>query len=602
MASPHCPENHDLLPMILGDEVPEALRRHVAACGACRVRVERLRVEISAVHDAAAELTGAAGFGSPKVEPQGETASMPTTTELSEGSVTRQGTSEPTTPRPESIGRYRIIGELDSGGQALVYRAVHPTLPRDLAIKIAHEQSPIDRSLLKGDAEILCSLDHPNLVRVHDLDMHEGRPFVVMELVRGRNLQQVADQALPSRRQAAAWVAEMARALAYVHRCGVVHQDIKPKNILIDESGRPRLIDFGVARWRDAWSDSHAGPSGGTLAFMAPEQARGESEHVGAPSDIFGLGGVFYFLLTGQAPFGGKTRNEQWRRASRCDFDRAALRANKVPSGLERIILKSMAADPKDRFASADDMASALDGFLHRPRRLAIQAAALLLAASGVVVWSWWPREAPASNAKNAAPSIAGPSSIGELRIESLHVALHPRAKDDPAGMVGIDVFAGRLSQDARIQARLSVPGYCYLLALNPDGLTQLCYPEKPETAPSKATTIDFPPDSGTGFGLTDGVGTQVFVLVASANPFPPYAEWSKALGPLPWKPAATEIVWRYDGGNFESDRERGDVRPLADLPAPLDATCRALRSAPGVEAIRAVAFPVKVRKEGKSK
>ncbi len=97
-------------------------------------------------------------------------------------------------PRPESIGRYRIVGELDSGGQAAVYRAVHPTLPRDLAIKIAHEPTEIDRSLLRGDAEILCELDHPNLVRVHDLDVHDGRPFVAMEFVRGRNLHQVAEQ------------------------------------------------------------------------------------------------------------------------------------------------------------------------------------------------------------------------------------------------------------------------------------------------------------------------------------------------------------------------------------------------------------------------
>jgi len=588
--------------MILGEEVPDALRRHVAACGACRVRVERLRAEVSAVHQAAAELPGGAGAGSPTVEPPAETTNMPTTTEPVEGSSTSPVETEPSTPRPESIGRYRIVGELDSGGQALVYRAVHPTLPRDLAIKIAHEPSSIDRSLLKGDAEILCSLDHPNLVRVHDLDVHEGRPFVVMEFVRGRNLQQVADQSLPSPHQAAVWTAVIARALAYVHRCGVVHQDIKPKNILIDESGRPRLIDFGVARWRHAWSDSQSGPSGGTLAFMAPEQARGESEHVGAPSDMFGLGGVLYLLLTGQAPFGGKTQNEQWRRASRCDFDRGALRAKKVPRGLARIVLKAMSAEPKDRFASADDMAIALDRFLHRPRRLAIQAGALLLAAAAVVLWSWWPREAPVSKAKKAAPSVAGNSSTGALRIESLQVALHRRLKDDPSGMIGSDVFAGRLSQDARIQARLSVPGYCYLLALNPDGKTQLCYPEKPEAAPPRATTIDFPPDAGTGFGLTDGVGTQVFVLVASANPLPPYAEWSKALGALPWKPGETEVVWRYDGGNFESDRERGDIRPLADLPPPLEAACRALGSAPGVEAIRAVAFPVRPRREGKSK
>ncbi len=603
MASIHCPPDHELLPMILGGDVADVLRRHVAACGACRARIERLRAEASAVVQAAIDLPSRAGVSSPAVEPPAETTSRPTTTEPSESDSTGPGTTTPpTTPRPDTIGRYRILGELDSGGQALVYRAVHPTLPRDVAIKIAHQPSSIDQSLLKGDAEILCSLDHPNLVRVHDLDVHEGRPFVVMEFVRGRNLQQVADQSLPTPRQAAAWIAVTARALAYVHRCGVVHQDIKPKNILIDELGRPRLIDFGVARWRHAWSEGDAGPSGGTLAFMAPEQARGESERVGPPSDIFGLGGVLYFLLTGQAPFGGKTRNDQWRRASRCDFDRAALRAKKAPRGLERIVLKAMSAEPKDRFASADAMAGALESFLTRPRRLAVLAGALLLAATAIVVWSWWPKEAPSSNATKAAASAAGHSASEPLRIEALQIALHPRAEGDPSGTIGVDVFAARLSEDARIQARLSAPGYCYLVALNPDGETQLCHPEKANLAPTKTTSLDFPPDPGRGFGLTDGVGTQVFVLVASARPLPAYAVWSKVVGALPWKTAETEAVWRYDGRNFESDRERGEVRPLAALPPALEATCRALQSAPGVEAIRAVGFPVKPRKESKSK
>jgi len=600
MASNHCPGDHELLPMILGGEAPGALQRHVAACGACRVRLERLRAEVSAVHQAASEMAGEAGAGSPTVEPHSETASMPTATVHTGASSTTAGPTGPPTPRPESIGRYRIVGELDSGGQALVYRAVHPTLPRDVAIKIAHDPSSIDRSLLKGDAELLCLLDHPNLVRVHDLDLHEGRPFVVMEFVRGRNLQQVAEQSVPSPYQAAAWIAVIARALEYVHRCGVVHQDIKPKNILIDESGRPRLIDFGVARWRNVWSEGQAGPSGGTLAFMAPEQARGESERVGAPSDIFGMGGALYYLLTGQAPFEGKTRNDQWRRASKCDFDRAALRAKKVPRGLERIVLKAMAAEPMDRFASADAMARALDGLLHRPRRLAIEAGALLLAALAMVAWSWWPR--PAVIPPKPTPPAAAPDTTGPLQIESLQVELHRRVPDDPTGTIGVGVFAGRLAQDVRVQARLSVPGYCYLLALNPDGKTHLCYPEKPEAVSSLTTTIDYPPDPGSGFGLTDGVGTQVFVLIASARPLPPYAEWLKALGALPWKRVEGGIVWRYDGRHFESEADRGDVRPLADLPPPLAATCRVLGSAPGVDAIRAVAFPIKPRREGKSK
>src|SRR5262249_57323513 len=124
-------------------------------------------------------------------------------TEPGAGSSTSPGMTEPP-PRPESIGRYRIVGELDSGGQASVYRAVHPTLPRDLAIKIAHEPCSIDRSLLRGAAAILCELDHPNLVRAYDLDIHEARPFVAMEFVRGRTPQQAAEPPHPSQRQARA--------------------------------------------------------------------------------------------------------------------------------------------------------------------------------------------------------------------------------------------------------------------------------------------------------------------------------------------------------------------------------------------------------------
>jgi predicted Ser/Thr protein kinase len=608
MGSIPCPDDPELLPLVAGGAVSDQVRRHLDACGACRLRVERLRAEVAAVRQVAAKRFAAAGAGPTTVLPQAETANWPPGTESVTDSATSPGPTEPL-PRPESIGRYLIVGELDAGGQATVYRAVHPTLPRDLAIKIAHQPSPIDHSLLRGDAAILCELDHPNLVRVYDLDIHEGRPFVAMEFVRGRNLKQVAEQSRPSPRRAVAWVAEVARALEYAHRRGVVHQDIKPQNILIDESGRPRLIDFGMARWRHAWSDGRAGPSGGTLAFMAPEQARCESDRIGASSDIFALGGVLYFLLTGQAPFGAETRDELWHRAIHCDFDRSALRTNGVPRRLERIVLKAMAAEPEGRYASADDLADALDALPDRSRRLALQAAALLLGGLAFGIWSLGPRPAresapalpirPGAVAPGPIPIAAKPAGQA-VQIESFQVELHRQVPGDPVGLLGIDAFAARFSQDVRVRVRLNLPASCYLIALNPDGSTQLCYPETAESAPVATTTIDYPSDPGLGFGLTDGVGTQAFVLVASGKPLPPYAEWSRKLGDLPWKPAPTEDVWRYDGRSFDRDTQRGTVRPLADLPPPLEAACRALKAGPGVEAIRALTFPVQPQPESK--
>ena len=225
-----------------------------------------------------------------------------------------------------------------------------------------------------------------------------------------------------------------------------------------------------------------------------------------------------------------------------------------------------------------------------------------------VVIGSWWSRQAirtdPSARGdlaadarpgeEKSAPAVEAPPSSLPLRIESLEVMLHRRALGDPAGQVGVNTFAARLAQDVRVQAHFSVPAYCFLIALNPDGSTQLCLPDEPAAAPPALTAIDFPPDPGSGFGLTDGPGTQVFVLVASTRPLPPFREWSRAVGDLPWRPAETEIVWRYDGRRFESDTDRGEVRPLADLPPSLAATCRTLRGGPGVEAIRALAFPVK--------
>src|SRR5262245_46824304 len=193
MDSSPCPDDHELLPLVTGGAVPDRVRRHLDACGTCRLRVERLRAEVAAVRLVAEELPAPAEVRSSAVAPQAETASWPSATEPVADSATGTESAEPR-PRPESIGRYRIVGELDSGGQASVYRAVHPTLPRDLAIKIAHESRPIDHNLMQGDAAILCELDHSNLVRVYDLDVHEGRPFVAMEFVRGRNLKQVAEQ------------------------------------------------------------------------------------------------------------------------------------------------------------------------------------------------------------------------------------------------------------------------------------------------------------------------------------------------------------------------------------------------------------------------
>ncbi len=582
-----CPEEHDLLPLISGEAVAAEVYDHLDGCSDCRSRLEQMRAEVSSLRwNVQGGMTLPDFDGLPDDQAETEDA------DPSDFDFDRADPDDRLAMAPGpgmAIGKYLVVGVLDTGGQADVYRVVHPTLSKDLALKLSKRACVLgraDRDLLVTEGKILADLEHPNLVPIFDLDFDsDDRPFLVMEYVRGCNLTQEAAQHRPTPRQAAAWVAQVARAAAMVHRRGIVHQDIKPKNILIDESRRPRLIDFGVARWQHAWGRDSDPPGGGTLAFMAPEQARDEQDRIGPCSDIFALGGVLYFLLTGQAPFRGMSKAETWGCAARCDFDRAALRSKAIPRRLERICLKAMASEPAERYASAEALAEDLEQFVRRPRVLRAWAAAaslvLLIVGIGALA------------TRTVTPSV--PLAVAEMQVD-----LHRRNPPEDLGAIGSTVFSGRLDDDVRVHARLTAPAYCYLIALNPDGQPQICVPADESTPPRRSSEVIFPPDPTEGFGLTDGVGLQAFVLLASRDPLPPYRDWLAHLGGLPWQATEADRGWRFDGRSFRPlthlEGDRGSVRKLADLPAPFAAVCRAINSSPETTSIQAVAFPVQPR------
>ncbi len=286
-------------------------------------------------------------------------------------------------PLPHSIGRYRIVARLGEGGQAEVYRAFDPDLGRDVTLKLGRDgfgANSAARTRFLAEGRALASLDHPDLARVFDCGVHDGRPFLVMEHIEGRTLETAPR--LPPRR-AAALVARLARALAAAHRRGVTHQDLKPANVLLDARGVPRLIDFGLARLSTCWSGD-AGPSGGTPAYMAPEQARGEWDRVGPASDVFSLGGVLHFLLTGRAPFAAADLKQTLERARRAAVDDAALAG--TPRRLASICRGALAARPEDR-PRAEELQAALEAFARGPRRAALLGAALLVGSIAVGTW-----------------------------------------------------------------------------------------------------------------------------------------------------------------------------------------------------------------------
>ena len=497
-------------------------------------------------------------------------------------------------PLPTSIGKYRVVGRVAVSGQAEVFRAVHPTLDKELILKRAHrgfDPGNADRDEMAREARILSELDHPGLVRVYDLDVHDGRFFLVLEYLRGVTLEQHTEQHRLMPRQAAKLVAGVARALSAAHARGVYHQDIKPRNILVDESGQPRLIDFGLARWRDAFSIDVDGPSGGTLIYMAPEQARGET--VGPWSDLFALGGVLYFLLTAEAPFAAKDRRESLDRAQRCDFDGAALQSARVPRRLCRIVLKAMAAEPVARYASADELAADLERFARPARVVAWAALAVVLLALPLASWLFLGGRSAALPER--------PAQLARLRVDAMVVRVQGVNPPEDRGVIGVSQFAGRFEEDdVRVYVRLTAPAYCYLIALNPDGKPQLCVPRDDLTPPVRLSEVNYPPEPGLAFGLTDGVGLQAFVLVASRDPLPAYRVWCARAGGLPWRPTDAGRGWRFDGREFVPlEGERGTIRKMMGLPAPFEDVCRTLKAHPEFTIVQAVAFPVRPREPG---
>jgi serine/threonine protein kinase len=220
---------------------------------------------------------------------------------------------------------------------------------------------------LVAEARLLAQLDHPNLVRVHDLGFHENCPYVVLDYVPGRSLREVVrDQPLSAER-AAEIVAKVARALAVVHARGITHGDLKPANILIDENGEPRLIDFGIARERSAWSaNDETSEIAGTLLYMAPEQARGESARIGCRTDVYGLGACS-LNCSPAAAAPHRFRAGAHRSCVSCDVELAAPADPAFPSRCSR--LPAGRSETEDRQCSVESLADQIDGCESRSSR-----------------------------------------------------------------------------------------------------------------------------------------------------------------------------------------------------------------------------------------
>jgi serine/threonine protein kinase len=530
----------------------------------------------------AGEPPGSPGAGDDRVHREGRDAGSPAGAE---------GRWDPLEGLPRRIGQYLVIELLDGGGQAQVFRVLHPELAKEWVLKLSRRPIASDpeggagdkaeargtvREALLREGRVLVRCDHPNLVRVVDSGIHEGRPFVVMEYVPGLTLHQFALQHRPGPRQAARLVADLAGAVAYLHAQGIVHQDIKPRNVLIDERGRPRLIDFGLARRDHAWSGPPADSPGGTATFMSPEQALGRSDRIGPWTDVFGLGGLLYYLLTLRPLYQGPSSLSIHRQAREARFLPIRQVAPATPRRIERIAHRALAADPERRYRTAAELEAALRRFL-AARRIAAILLAIGLVCSALALWR----------------AIPTPP-----RIVALHIEAFRGETSEAMGRVGMTPRPIREQDDVEVSFGLDAPSYCYLIALNPDGQVQLAHPERADRPSPRSDRIRFPADDLQLFGLTDGPGLQAFVAMASRRPLPPFETWKPGEElARRWRSVAADRVWRYSDRRFtsESPVSRGIPRRRtgAGVPAPFREVCEYLAGLPEAEAIEAIAFPV---------
>src|SRR5438105_7017020 len=270
------------------------------------------------------------------------------------------------------LGDYELVEEVGRGGQGVVFRARQKSLNRTVALKVISLGQWASKAHLKRfrrEAEAAASLDHPSIVPIYEVGEREGACYFSMKFIEGGQLDEVVRRARLSIRQAAELIAKVARTVHYAHEHNILHRDIKPGNILLDQKGEPLLTDFGLARLVEAESTvTRTREVLGTPSYMAPEQAAGNNTKLTSAADVYGLGAVLYQLLTGHPPFAGGTTYETIKLLLDTDPRPPRSLNPKLHRELSTICLKCLEKDPHRRYSSALALAEDLEHWLkHEP-------------------------------------------------------------------------------------------------------------------------------------------------------------------------------------------------------------------------------------------
>lgn len=295
----------------------------------------------------------------------------------------------------QQVGTYRILSLLGRGGTAEVYKAFHPALKREVAVKVILQEVSHDHDWVRRfrqEAELLGRLDHPHILPVYDAGEHEGRPYLVMKYMSdGRTLRTLlAGHPWPLNR-AVKVVGQVAEALDAAHQAGVVHRDIKPSNILVTSDLRCLVFDFGIAKpFRRDENTTGSGLIVGTPEFMSPEQCKGDK--VDHRSDVYSLGVMTYQMLTGHVPFSAETAVGVLMKHLSEPLP-IPPKGIALPPAVNGVLRKSMARDPRDRFDSAGEFGEAFRQSADQRATVTLHAAEIRRAATPTLKLPQWVRQ-----------------------------------------------------------------------------------------------------------------------------------------------------------------------------------------------------------------
>jgi serine/threonine protein kinase len=515
------------------------------------------------------------------------------------------------------LGEYELLEKLGAGGMGEVYKARHRRLDRLVALKLL---LPRDDQPAEAVARFLREMraagkvEHPNVVEAHDAGEHAGTVYLAMKLVDGMALSKLVSErgALPVA-EACAIARQVALGLGHLAECGLVHRDIKPSNLMRTPEGLVKILDLGLARWgaeHPAGGDlTGAGQTLGTPDYLAPEQLDRAAE-VDIRADLYGLGGTLFFLLTGRAPFAHRRGLFPKLEAARNETPPDVRQSRpEVPALVAELVAKLLAKKPSHRPQTPAEVAAALEVFagntgpslpatltwMNSPRRRARRRLGLVVTvAFGLVFGSglWWlasssPRRATADttdqestetkevadgratdSVADAAANLTAAQPVATvplhvLRLDVLHIA-NVQGKGQTRGLLGKKSFETHRGDAVTMRAELSRPAYAYLIAFRPDGTDDVCFPESADEVPPLTSMLRFPSASRElEYGLDEGEGLEVFVVVASGQPLPSYRQWRSNHGLAPWKREVSPagLVWYYDGKEIQGLTATGDQR-----------------------------------------